>query len=148
MAIFVHLTPEKNVPIILRSGITRFRRQDDHPGGIFATPAARSFHVSHQWLAELKDRGHLRVAGLYFHIPDSEMVWVGHYRGIHRRMTAAEATALFIREQRPQGFEVVIPRKIKSREIHRVHHLAQVFPLRRLRRAEEDSAPGARKTAA
>lgn len=139
MAIFVHLTPEKNVSTILRTGITRFRRQDDHPGGIFAMPAARNFYVSHQWLAELKERGHLRVAGLYFHIPDSEIVWVGHYRGSHRRMTASEATALFIHEQRPRGFEVIVPRKIKPREIHRIHHLPQVFPLRRLRRLTRQS---------
>jgi len=129
MAIFVHLTPEKNVETILHTGITRFRRQGDHPGGIFAMPAARSFYVSHQWLEELKERGHLRVAGLYFHIPDSELVWAGHYRESHDRITAAEATALFQREQRPQAFEVVIPREIKPEEIHRIHHLARVFPL-------------------
>ena len=132
MAIFVHLTSEGNVDTILRTGITRFRRQDDHPGGIFAMPAARSFYVSHQWLAELKERGHLWVAALYFHIPDAEKVWVGHYRESHQRMTAAEATALFVREERPQGFEVIVPRAIKPQEIHRIHHLAQVFPLRRL----------------
>jgi hypothetical protein len=131
VAIFVHLTAEQNVDRILRKGINRFRQQDDHPGGIFAMPAARRFFVSYQWLGELKELGHVQVAGLYFHISGSEPVWVGHYRRSHRRMMAAEATELFLREKRPEGFEVIIPRKIKPEEIYRIHHLAQVLPWKR-----------------
>lgn len=123
---FVHLTAEKNVDAILRNGITRLRKQDDHPKGIFAMPTGRSFHISHQWLRELKERGHLQVAGLYFHIPESELVWVGHYRRSHERMTAIAAHDLFLREDRPEGFEIIIPRKIRPEEIHRIHHLARV----------------------
>jgi hypothetical protein len=129
MVIFVHLTPEKNLDFILGHGITRLRQQGDHPKGIFAMPAARSFYVSHQWLGELKERGHLTVAGLYFRVPESEPVWVGHYLRDHLEMTSVEARDLFIREHRPEGFEVIVPRAIKPDEIYRIHHLAQVRSL-------------------
>ena len=131
MVIFVHLTPERNVGTILRQGITRMRGQDDHPAGIFAMPATRSFHVSHQWLHELKDRGHLRVAGMYFRVPESEPVWVGHYRECHEQITAKKAMEWFVREMRPQGFEVIVPRRISPDQIYRIHHLARVLPLER-----------------
>jgi hypothetical protein len=130
MVIFVHLTPEEKVDAILQNGIACLRQQDDHPGGIFAMPVARSFYVSHQWIGELKQRGHLQVAALYFRIPDSEPVWVGHYRRSHERTIAARAMDHFEREKRPEGFEVIIPRAICPREIHRIHHLARVMPWR------------------
>lgn len=150
MVRFVHLTPEKNVDGILRSGITQLRPQDDHPKGIFAMPVARSFYVSHQWLGELKERGHLLVAALYFQVPDSEPVWVGHYRHSHQRMTAAEAIAVVEREQRPEGFEVIIPRPIQPTEIRRIHHLARVFGWRRQpgENKQRPAAPGTRRSAA
>lgn len=150
MASFVHLTPEKNVNTILSDGITRLRGQNDHPDGIFAMPTGRSFHISHQWLGELKERGHLQVAGLYFRIPDSEIVWVGHYRRSHERMSAAEASALLVREKRPEGFEVIVPRKMRPEEIYRIHHLARVrawrhpfLPPGKTAAGEEERAPGA-----
>ncbi len=130
MVIFVHLTPEEKVDGILREGIACLRSQGDHPRGIFAVPVARSFFVSHQWLGELKQRGHLQVAALYFHIPGLEPVWVGHYRHSHERMSAGEAMDCFEREERPEGFEVIIPRAIRPGEIHRIHHLARVMPWR------------------
>jgi hypothetical protein len=132
MVIFVHLTSERNVDTIVRQGITRMRGQDDHPAGIFAMPAARSFHVSHQWLHELKDRGHLRAAAIYFRLPESEPVWAGHYHGCHERIAAKQAMEWFLREKRPQGFEVIIPRRISPDEIYRIHHLARVFPLKHI----------------
>lgn len=140
MVTFVHLTPEKNVDNILRDGITRLRGQDDHPQGIFAMPTGRSFYISHQWLGELKERGHVWVAGLYFRISDSETVWVGHYRRSHERMSAAEASEMFIREKRPEGFEVIIPRKVRREEIYRIHHLARVRAWRHVPQPERKAA--------
>jgi hypothetical protein len=66
---------------------------------------------------------------MYFRVPGSEPVWVGHYLGSHERITAKEAMARFVREERPRGFEVIVPRRISSNEIYRVHHLARVVPL-------------------
>lgn len=111
---------------ILRQGITRLRQQCDHPKGVFAMPAARSFHVSHQWLGELRERGHLSVAGVYFRLPDDAPLWVGHYQQSHEKMKAAEASELFVHEHRPEGFEIIVPRAVRPGEIYRIHHLAQV----------------------
>ena len=131
MVTFVHLTPEEKVDEILQKGIACLRAQDDHPKGIFAMPFARSFYVSHQWLRELRQSGHVQVAALHFRVPDDEPVWVGHYRRSHECMAATEAIHQFQREKRPEGFEVIIPRAIRPCEIHRIHHLARVMPWRR-----------------
>lgn len=126
MAIFVHLTAEKNVKSILRNGISRLRTHRAGMAGIFAMPVTRNFFVSHQWLRELKRRGRGPIAGIYFRIPDDEVVWIGHYNQAHRKMTAAEAAATIHKAERAEGFEVIIPRRIEAKEIHRVRRLPQV----------------------
>ncbi len=127
MPIFVHLTPESRVTLIRRNGIGRLRKAvGDRPGGIFAMPVTRNFYVSHQWLRELKRRGQSPFAGVYFRIPDEERVWVGHYGQVHHEMTAAEASAEFSSSENREGWEVIIPRRIASKEIQRVRKLPQV----------------------
>ncbi len=125
---FVHLAPEKRVPVILRNGIRRMRRaRGDFPGGVFAVPVTRNFYVSHQWLRELKRQNQAVIAGIYFRIPDSEQVWVGHYGQAHRWMTSAEAVAAFMNAEDAYGWEVIIPRAIEARELHRTRQLKQVI---------------------
>lgn len=126
MAMFVHLTAEKNVKRILRNGLSRLRKRGDCPQGIFAMPVTRNFYVSHQWLRELKRKGQGAIAGVYFPISDDEQVWVGHYNQAHREMTAAEAVALLARGESREGYEIIIPRRIGKDEIHRVRMLPQV----------------------
>jgi hypothetical protein len=126
MAMFVHLSPEKNVKAILRSGVTRLRRGGSRPGGVYAMPVTRNFYVSHQWLRELKRGGQRTICAVYFRIPDDEQVWVGHYGQNHRAMSAAEAAAVMMSAESREGYEVIIPRKIASSEIHRVRNLPQV----------------------
>jgi hypothetical protein len=124
---FVHLAPASRVVLIRRNGISRLRRaRGDRPAGIFAMPFTRNFYVSHQWLRELKRRGQGALSGVYFRLPDSEPVWVGHYGQAHRRMTAAEAVAEFMGAENREGWEVIIPRRIAAKEIHRVRSLPQV----------------------
>jgi len=89
-------------------------------------PVTRNFFVSHQWLRELKRRGQGAIAAVYFRVPDHESVWLGHYRQAHREMTAAEAAAAILRASPAEGFEVIIPRRIQAKEIHRVRMLPQV----------------------
>jgi len=128
MAISVHLAPESRVAAIRRNGISRLRRaRDSFPGGVFAVPVTRNFYISHQWLRELKRRNKGSIAGVYFRIPDQEQVWVGHYNQVHRWMSAAEAVATFMTVEDAQGWQVVIPRGIRAREIHRFRHLPQVL---------------------
>lgn len=126
MAMFVHLTAEKNVKAILRNGISRLRKQSQTPSGVFAMPVTRNFYVSHQWLRELKRRGQGPVAGIYFRVGDEEVVWVGHFNRPHQSMTASQALAL-IDEQTAEGFQVIIPHRIERSEIHRVRRLPQVL---------------------
>ena len=126
MAMFVHLTPEKNLKAILRNGISRLRKQPNQPHGIFASPVTRNFFASHQWLRELKRRGQGAIVGVYFRVPDEEIVWVGHYGQAHQQMTAAEAAGLMMNAENKEGFEVVIPRKIEAKEIHRFKAIPQV----------------------
>src|SRR5262245_55365147 len=119
MAMFVHLTPEKNLKSVLRNGISRFRKRADQPHGVFAMPVTRNFFVSHQWLRELKRRGQGPIVGIYFRLPDDEPVWIGHYGQSHQQMTAAEAVALMMNAENKEGFEVIIPRRIDAKDIHR-----------------------------
>jgi hypothetical protein len=128
MAMFVHLAPESRVVGIRRNGIARLRRaRENFPGGVFAVPVTRNFYISHQWLRELKRRNRGPIAGIYFRIPDQERVWVGHYHQAHRWMSASEAIGEFMAAEDAKGWEVVIPRRIEAREIHRVRRLPQVL---------------------
>jgi hypothetical protein len=127
VAMFVHLAAESRVALIRRNGIRRLRRPwGEFPGGVFAVPVTRSFYVSHQWLRELKRRNAGPIAGVYFRIPDDELVWVGHYGQAHHWMTAAEAVGEFLAAESREGWEVVIPRRIEASEIHRTRRLPQV----------------------
>lgn len=127
MAMFVHLAPESRIALIRRNGIRRLRRASgDFPGGVFAVPVTRNFYISHQWLRELKRRNAGPIAGVYFRIPDDEQVCVGHYGQAHRWLSAAEAVAEFTAAEDSRGWEIVIPRRIEAREIHRTRRLPQV----------------------
>jgi hypothetical protein len=127
MAMFVHLTAESRIGQIRRSGITRLRRATDTcTGGVYSVPVTRNFYVSHQWLRELKRRNQGRIAAVYFRIPDEEPVWIGHYGQVCRLVTAAEAVAVFTRADDPLGWEVVVPRRIAVKEIHKTRRLPQV----------------------
>jgi hypothetical protein len=128
MAMFVHLTTESHIPRIRRSGIARLRKAaGTSPEGVYAVPVTRSFYASHQWLRELKRRNQGPIAGIYFRVPDEQMVWIGHYGQAHRLVTAAEATALFTRTDDPLGWEVVVPRRIEASEVHKTRRLPQVI---------------------
>lgn len=123
---FVHLTPEKNLKAVLRNGLSRLRKGADIVTGIYAMPVTRNFFVSHQWLRELKRRGEGSIVGIYFRISDDETVLVGHYGQAHQNMTAAEAVALIMNAENKEGFEVIIPRRIEAKEIHRFKSIPQV----------------------
>jgi hypothetical protein len=127
MAMFVHLTAESRIPQIRRNGIARLRKCVGAASGIFATPVTRNFYASHQWLRELKQHKSSSIAGVYFRVPDEEMVWIGHYGQVHRFVTAAEAISQFMQAPDPMGWEVIIPRRIKASEIHKTRRLPQVI---------------------
>jgi len=129
MAMFVHFAPESAVGNIRRRGIARSRRESQNrcPRGTYAVPVTRDFYLSHQWLRELKRRSGRTITAVYFRIPDNELVWVGHYNHAHQSMTAAEAVALFMAAENREGWEVVVPRRIEAKEIHRTKVLSQIL---------------------
>jgi len=128
MAMFVHLTTEALTSRIQRNGIVRLRKAvGSLPGGVYAVPVTRNFYASHQWLRELKRRNQGPIAGIYFRIPDEQPVWLGHYGQVHRLVSAAEAIAQFINADDPLGWQVVIPRPIEAKEIHKIRQLPQVI---------------------
>ena len=125
MATLVHLAPASAASKIRRSGIRRHRTRLGF-SGVYATPVTRSYFATHQWLRELKRAGHSRIVAVYFKIPDTEIVEVGHYGRAHTAMTAAEAVALVSGIPDPLGFEVVVPRRIESGEVTRIREISQV----------------------
>jgi hypothetical protein len=126
MAMFVHLTTESRIPRIRRNGIAR-QRTGTSIEGVYAVPVTRNFYASHQWLRELKRRNQGPIAGIYFRVPDEQLVWVGHYGQARRCVTAAEAIAEFTKADDPLGWEVVVPRRIEATEIHKTRRLPQVI---------------------
>jgi hypothetical protein len=119
MALFVHLTPEKNARTIMRSGIKRGR-------GVFCLPVLPSYVISHQWLRELRRGGQRTIVAVDFRIPDGEPVLVGHYGQAGHEVTAAQAVAVIREMEDPRGYEIVVPRAIGRSELHRVRHVNQV----------------------
>ncbi|HET7229678.1 MAG TPA: hypothetical protein VFJ16_06740 [Longimicrobium sp.] len=150
MPVFVHLTAHGNLPSIRRGGIKPWKRRY-RPRGVYAMPVTPNFYVSHQWLRELRRNGGGTVVAVYFRVPDDELVEVGHYNSLHATMTAAQAVALLLQAEArvpanerardkaskavqrgtrlpasPEGYEVIIPRRIEASEIIRVKSLPQV----------------------
>ena len=134
MALFVHLAPKKQSTSIRRTGIKpqliRERAQKGYDRVVFAMPVTDDFFISHQWLRELKRNGQRTIVGVYFRVPDAQLVLTGHYNQAHLQMTAAEAAGLIFNLQNAEGYEVLIPRKIDAGEIHRIKQLPQVLSWR------------------
>lgn len=126
MASFVHLTPERLVDRILRAGIRAGPTRWKVPDGVYAMPTTPNFFVSHQWLRELKRRGDRTFWGVYFRVPNDQLVYVGHYNERHQRMPAGEAAAILFEADAALGYEVIIPGGIAPGEIHRVRRLPQL----------------------
>jgi hypothetical protein len=131
MALFVHLSPETNRRAILRSGIrpSRLRRplQEGSERAVYAAPITSNFYATHQWLRELKRSGQRTIIGITFRIPDEEKVLLGRYNQAHQSCTAAEAIGRFTKLEKCDGYEVLIPRRIKKSEIHSIRHLPQLL---------------------
>src|SRR3954447_21613731 len=99
MPSFVHIADERDGAAILRTGlkVPRLRvrsSRSDYPVGVFALPVVPNFLLSHQWVRELKRRGHRTAVGVYFRAPAPEAVWAGLYNQPKQQMTAGEAASV------------------------------------------------------
>ncbi|MGC5013470.1 hypothetical protein ACLQ2R_22145 [Streptosporangium sp. DT93] len=126
MALFTHLTAEKNIRSVRRAGIRARSRGDDGPAGVYCLPIVPSYQFTHQWGRELRRGGRRTMVAVDFRIPDGEQVLVGHYRREPVRLSAAEAVALVAAHEDPRGGEVFVLRPIAAGEIHRVRAVNRV----------------------
>lgn len=120
MPIFVHLTSDRAGRRIRRAGIKDIR-------GVYCLPVLPNYYVSHQWLRELKRRGHRVIVGVYFFLPDEETVWLGHFGGPHQQMTAAQAAGHILHTPDGLGLEVIVPRTIQPTDIRSIRMLRHVI---------------------
>jgi hypothetical protein len=121
----VHIANEDEIASIRRSGIRIGKFRD----GVYAMPVLENFVVSNQWLRELKRRvsGSRTLSAVHFRIPDSETVYLGHFSQEHVEVTAAEAAGAIMHAEDPMGMEIIIPRAIEAKEIHKIRSVPQVI---------------------
>ncbi|MFD7453464.1 HEAT repeat domain-containing protein [Kitasatospora sp. NPDC059827] len=131
MAMFVHLTAAANTPRIRRAGIRADSRGQGGVRGVYCFPVLPSYTLTHQWLRELARFGPKgALSAVHVRLDDAQEVLVGHYRdrakGAQQWLTAAEAVARVAAQPDPRGWEVVVPRAISTREVHRIRAVPQV----------------------
>ncbi|MEZ4223309.1 MAG: hypothetical protein R3B13_20355 [Polyangiaceae bacterium] len=122
----VHIADERASARIRRAGLVPARQRRGGLWGVFCLPVLPNYYLSHQWLREMKRRGIRTMVGVYFRVPDREAVVVGHYGSEKLPMTAARAVRVIMDQQDARGFEVVIPRKIEARAVHRIRPVNQL----------------------
>lgn len=127
MPILTYLTPEETVRAIRRSGIRAATAGIGTPRGVFCMPILADYFATHQWLRELKRRGQRTLVAVDFRLRSDEAAWLGHYGRPHDEMTVGRAIGMLIRLADVRGFEVVVPRAIRSDEILRVRRPRQVL---------------------
>jgi hypothetical protein len=126
MPTFVHITSEDTAKKARRAGIRPAKANGRPLRGVFAMPVTLSFQITHQWVREMKQWRRGMMVGIYFRIPDSELVWVGRYNEQHQQMTAAQASAHVMSQTTMTGIQVLIPRGIIPKEIVRIRSLPQL----------------------
>jgi hypothetical protein len=120
MPIFVHLTSDRAGRRIRRAGIKDIR-------GVYCLPVLPNYYVSHQWLRELKRRGHRVIVGVYFFLPDEEAVWLGHCGGPRQHMTAGQAAGPILHTPDGLGREVIVAGTIQPTDIRSIRVLRHVI---------------------
>ncbi len=89
-------------------------------------PILPSFYVSHQWLRELRRFHDAPLIAVDFVIPDDEEVLAGHYDRPLQTLSAAAAAAVIMAAEDARGYQVLIPRAIRPREIRRTRAIRSV----------------------
>lgn len=121
MPVLVHLADERESAAIEKNGIKPGKGRQ----GIYCMPVTQSFYISHQWLRELKRRGVRSYVGVYFKLDSKTMVYAGKYHEKHKHITLGEAIKEIRSMEDPLGYELLIDRKIESKEIESIRRLPQ-----------------------
>ncbi len=133
MPTFVHLAPEKDIRRITGHAIKGARRlvpvqkgYEEIVHAVYCMPILPSnFHLTHQWLRELKRNGQKTIVGVYFTLSSEEPVWVGRYNQPHRKTQAGDAIKTLMGLVDAEGWEVIVPRHILAKEIRKIRSLPQ-----------------------
>jgi hypothetical protein len=126
MPLLVHLAPERSLESIRKNGIKPSRGRERVPGGVFCMPVLRDYSVSYQWLRELRRKGPQRLYAVHFRVPDEQPIYVGHYGKEKVHTTVGEAIGLLMRQPDPRGYELILPRAVAAKELHRIRAVRQV----------------------
>ncbi len=125
MVMLVHVTAAKLEPKIKRSGLrARF--------GVYAFPVLPSYTLTHQWTRELSKWTRQPMIGVYFRIPDDEVVRFGRYGQAMRTLPAACAVGEISKLADPRGQQVIVDRTISAREITRITAIRGVLGWRHM----------------
>jgi len=125
MVMLVHVTAAKLEPKIRRSGL-RARY------GIYAFPVLPNFTLTHQWTREILKWKRQPMIGVYFRIPDDEVVRFGRYGRVMRTLPAARVIGEIRKEADARGFQIIIDRTIAADEIARAAPLRGVIGWRHM----------------
>lgn len=120
MVMLVHVTAAKLEPKIRRSGLRSSY-------GLLVFPVLPSHRLTHQWTREIMKWKRQPMIGVYFRIPDDEVVRFGRYGRVRRTLAAARAVGEIRKEADPRGFEIIVDCAIKANEIGRIAPLRGVI---------------------
>ncbi len=123
MPTLVHLADEREASSIKKNGI----KIGKHRQGIYCMPILQNFYLSHQWLRELKRRGINTFVGVYFKLDSKTKVYAGRYNQDHQYIELGEAIKEIQTIDDPLGYEIIIDRKIESKEIDKIKSLPQTI---------------------
>jgi hypothetical protein len=120
MVMLVHVTAATLEPKIMRSGLRAAY-------GVYAFPVLPSHTLTHQWTREIMKWKRQPMIGVYFRIPDDEVVSFGRYGAVQRTLPAARAVGEIREESDPRGFQVIINRTIRPKDVTRITPLRGVL---------------------
>ncbi len=124
MVMLVHLAPAKLESKIRRGGI---RPGEGLFGGyksdaVYAFPVLPNYTITHQWTREVMKWRRQPLVGVYFRVPDDEVIEFGHFNGGRKllKVPASIAAGAVRRAADARGFEIILRRPIERKEITRI----------------------------
>lgn len=123
MALFIHITDEKNLKSIKRNGLKLGAEKK-----IYAMPCTENYQFNHSWTREIKRHKNFVPIVVLFEVADSTPIKMGIY---YRPQEAVDALAKeafnFVKEaDYPLGFQVSFDFPIPAKNIKKIYYLPKV----------------------